>query len=46
MTAPAGPGTKAPPTCGVVTQIKNGKFVRIEPPAPAYKCDDGAYHVG
>jgi len=46
LVAPAGPGNKTPPTCGVVTQIKNGKFVRIEPAAPGYKCDDGSYHVG
>ena len=35
-----------PPTCGVISQIKSGKFVRIEPAAPAYKCDDGPYHGG
>jgi ABC-type branched-subunit amino acid transport system substrate-binding protein len=43
LLAPAGPGTKTPPTCGIVVQIKGGKYVRVDSPPPGYRCGDGPY---
>jgi hypothetical protein len=42
LLAPANPGAKQPPTCGIVTQVKGGKYVRVD--SPAFRCNDGGYH--
>jgi ABC-type branched-subunit amino acid transport system substrate-binding protein len=44
LLAPANPAAKAPPTCGIVTQIKGGKYVRVDSPPPGFRCGDGGYH--
>ena len=43
LLAPAGPGNKQPPTCGVVSVIKGGRYERFETPAGDYRCGDGGY---
>jgi len=45
MLAPAGPASKRPPVCYIVTQVKGGKFQRVDSPPPGYRCDDGKYLV-
>jgi ABC-type branched-subunit amino acid transport system substrate-binding protein len=44
MLAPANPAGKGAPTCGIVTQIKGGKYQRVDSPPPGYRCGDGGYH--
>jgi ABC-type branched-subunit amino acid transport system substrate-binding protein len=44
LLAPANPAAKGAPTCGIVTQVKGGKYVRIDSPPPGYRCSDGGYH--
>jgi ABC-type branched-subunit amino acid transport system substrate-binding protein len=45
--APVGPGTKTPPTCYLLIDIKGGKFSRDPAdPATKFRCGDGGYHVG
>jgi ABC-type branched-subunit amino acid transport system substrate-binding protein len=43
LLAPAGPGNKQPPTCGVVSVIKGGRYERFETPPGDYRCNDGGY---
>lgn len=42
LLAPANPAGKKPATCWILTQVKNGKFVRVDTPATGYRCD-GTY---
>jgi len=42
MLAPAGPASKRPPTCFIVINVQNGKFVRADPPS-GYICNQGDY---
>jgi hypothetical protein len=42
MLAPAGPGSKRPPTCWLLLTVKGGKFERVTP-ATGFRCDDGGY---
>ena len=46
MLAPANPAGKQPTTCGIVTQIKGGKYQRVDSPPPGYRCGDGGYFGG
>ena len=38
LLAPDGPADKIPPHCYVIIQVKNGKFVRVDP-ASGFRCD-------
>ncbi|TMK85014.1 MAG: hypothetical protein E6G57_14280 [Actinobacteria bacterium] len=42
MLAPAGPASKRPPTCFIVINVQNGKFVRADPPS-GFICNQGDY---
>src|SRR5438270_11928811 len=42
MLAPAGPASKRPPTCFLVINVQNGKFVRADPPS-GFICNQGDY---
>jgi ABC-type branched-subunit amino acid transport system substrate-binding protein len=42
MLAPAGPASKRPPTCFMIINVQNGKFVRADPPS-GFICDKGGY---
>jgi ABC-type branched-subunit amino acid transport system substrate-binding protein len=44
MIAPNGPGTKTPPSCFLLIDVKGGKFARdpADPPT-GFRCGDGAY---
>ena len=42
LLAPANPSGKKPATCWILTQVKNGQFVRVDTPATGYRCD-GTY---
>ena len=44
MFAEADPASKKPAVCWLANTVKNGKFVRIDPPAPKFRCD-GTYFV-
>ena len=37
--APANPGTKQAPLCYLLWQIHNGRFVRVDSPDKAFRCD-------
>lgn len=39
LLAPSGPGNKQPPTCYVLNAVKGGKWVRVDTPPNAYRCD-------
>lgn len=43
LLAPANPAGKKPATCWLLTQVKNGKFVRVTP-STGFRCD-GTYYV-
>jgi ABC-type branched-subunit amino acid transport system substrate-binding protein len=43
MLAPAGPASKRPPTCFMIINVVNGKFVRADPPS-GFICDRGDYY--
>ena len=43
LMAASNPAGKKPATCWLLTQVKNGKFVRLTPPN-AFRCD-GTYYV-
>jgi ABC-type branched-subunit amino acid transport system substrate-binding protein len=43
LLSPGGPGAKRPPTCVVISTVKNGKYQRVEPLDGSYRCD-GPYH--
>jgi len=43
MLAPAGPASKRPPTCFMIINVQNGKFVRADPPS-GFICDKGGYY--
>jgi len=45
MLAPAGPASKRPPSCFIVINVQNGKFVRADPPS-GYICNQGDYFHG
>jgi ABC-type branched-subunit amino acid transport system substrate-binding protein len=42
MLAPAGPASKRPPSCFIVINVQNGKFVRADPPT-GFICNQGDY---
>ena len=42
MLAPAGPASKRPPSCFIVINVQNGKFVRADPPS-GFICNQGDY---
>ena len=42
LLAPGGPASKTPPTCYIMAQVQAGKFVRIDNPPAAFRCD-GSY---
>jgi ABC-type branched-subunit amino acid transport system substrate-binding protein len=44
MIAPSSPGTKTPPSCYLLIDVKGGKFVRdpADPPT-GFRCGDGGY---
>lgn len=44
--APANPADKKPPTCYVLNKIEGGKFVRLETPPNAYRCDGSYFLTG
>jgi hypothetical protein len=43
IVAPAGPGTKKPPTCYVIITVKGGKFARSPDSPSGFRCGDGGY---
>jgi ABC-type branched-subunit amino acid transport system substrate-binding protein len=43
MIATDGPGTKTPPTCYTLIDVKGGKFVRDKDNPSGYRCGDGGY---
>ena len=43
LLAPSGPGNKQPPTCYVLNTVKGGKWVRVDTPPNAYRCDGGFF---
>src|SRR4051794_1616349 len=43
MLAPSGPASKRPPTCFIIINVVNGKFVRADPPS-GFICDKGGYY--
>jgi ABC-type branched-subunit amino acid transport system substrate-binding protein len=45
LLAPANPAGKKPATAWILTQVKNGKYVRVDTPATAYR-NDGTYSTG
>jgi ABC-type branched-subunit amino acid transport system substrate-binding protein len=45
MLAPAGPASKRPPSCFIVINVQNGKFVRADPPS-GFICNQGDYFRG
>ncbi len=42
LLAEANPAGKKPATCWVLTQVKDGKYIRVDSPASGFRCD-GAY---
>lgn len=42
LLAEANPAGKKPATCWVLTQVKDGKYIRVDSPATGFRCD-GAY---
>jgi ABC-type branched-subunit amino acid transport system substrate-binding protein len=42
LLAPAGPGAKRPPVCMLIAQLRQGKYVRVDP-AKGFICN-GTYH--
>jgi ABC-type branched-subunit amino acid transport system substrate-binding protein len=42
LLAPANPAQKKPATCWIATEVKNGKFVRVQTPQK-YRCDGGFF---
>lgn len=42
LLAPSNPAGKQPPTCYVLNMVKGGKWVRVDTPPNAYRCD-GAF---
>ncbi|MGB8651406.1 MAG: ABC transporter substrate-binding protein, partial [Mycobacteriales bacterium] len=44
LLAPSDPADRKPPTCWILTQVKGGKFVRVDDPATSFRCD-GTYYV-
>jgi ABC-type branched-subunit amino acid transport system substrate-binding protein len=40
--APANPAGKKPATCWILTQVKGGKYIRVDSPANGFRCD-GTY---
>jgi ABC-type branched-subunit amino acid transport system substrate-binding protein len=43
MLAETGPATKRPAECFIVTQVKGGKWQRVDSPPPGFRCGDGTY---
>ncbi|HWW52287.1 MAG TPA: ABC transporter substrate-binding protein, partial [Acidimicrobiales bacterium] len=43
MIATDGPGTKTPPTCYTVIDVKGGKFMRDKDNPSGFRCGDGGY---
>lgn len=39
LLAPSNPAGKQPPTCYVLNMVKGGKWVRVDTPPNAYRCD-------
>ena len=37
------PGQGRPPVCAIITEVKNGQFVRVDPPTTGFECN-GTYH--
>ena len=44
MLAPANPAGKKPPTCWLLTVVKNGQFVRTDP-QKGFRCDGPYYYA-
>jgi ABC-type branched-subunit amino acid transport system substrate-binding protein len=45
LLAPGNPAGKQPPTCYVLNQVKGGKWVRLDTPPNAYRCDGGFFRA-
>jgi hypothetical protein len=41
LVAPGNPAAKEPPSCYLMTKVVNKRFVRLDTPAPGYRCDGG-----
>ncbi|MFP5218467.1 MAG: ABC transporter substrate-binding protein [Actinomycetes bacterium] len=46
IVAPANPADKKPPTCYVLNEIRGGKYLRLETPPNAYRCDGSYFLTG
>ena len=44
MLAPSDPAGKKPPTCWLLTEVKNGAFVRVDP-QKGFRCDGPYYYA-
>ena len=43
LLAPGDPGRKQPATCIVITQLRDGRFSRVDTPPTGFRCDLGGY---
>ena len=43
LLAPSNPGAKTPPTCIIVTVLRNGRWQRADSPPTGFRCDLGGY---
>ncbi|HMC53304.1 MAG TPA: ABC transporter substrate-binding protein, partial [Acidimicrobiales bacterium] len=46
LMAVADPAAKAPPTCYVIVRVQGGKFVRVDDPPGAFRCDGQYFFAG
>jgi hypothetical protein len=44
LMAPAGPASKRQATCDLFMQVRNGQFVRVDPPDKGFMCGGGTIH--
>jgi len=44
LVAPSSPAGKRPPVCSVYMQLRDGKFVRVQPLKEPYDCNNSVFH--